>query len=344
VRLLAVMVGIARLLVAAFTPLFMSRCRLQAEILLLRHQLNVLRRAAPRRVRPGNTDRLLFVWLYRFWPGILRSAVIVRPETIVRWHRAGFRAFWRWKSRPKIGRPATPAETRGLIRQISAANPLWGAPRIHGELLKLGVEVAQSTVAKYMPKRRRPPGQTWRSFLCNQVSGIASVDLFIVPTITFKLLFGVVVLRYDRRRLVSIGVTDHPTAAWLAQQMQDAFPWEEAPRHLIHDRDRSSGGSFKRRLRAMGIRDHPTAPRCPWQNGYVERLIGSIRRECLDHVVMINDTHLRRVLRDYAHYYDRARTHLSIAKDTPEHRPICQRGTIVSVPHLGGLHHSFVRI
>ena len=195
-------------------------------------------------------------------------------------------------------------QVRDLIRQISMANPLWGAPRIHGEILKLGIDVAQSTVAKYMARRGRPPGQSWRTFLHNHADSIASVDLFVVPTITFNLLFAFVVLRHRRRELVSFGVTAQPTAEWLARQIAEAFPWETAPDYMICDRDRSYGAPFRRRVRAMGIRDRPVAPRSPWQNGHVERLIGSIRRECLDHIIVANEAHLRRVLCAYERYYN----------------------------------------
>jgi Integrase core domain len=286
--------------------LFRSRSRLQVEIVVLRQQLIVLRRAAPKRVRLRVVDRLLFMLLYRLWPGVLDSIAVIQPDTIVRWHRRGFRALWRWKSRRHLGRPGIAKDMRDLIREISRANPLWGAPRIHGELLKLGIDVAQSTVAKYMLRIRRPPSQPWRTFLYNHAEAIASIDLFVVPTITLRMLFGFVVLHHGRRQLVHVGVTAHPTAEWLSYQISEAFPWDRAPRHLIRDRDGAFGEVFKRRLHAMGIRDRPTAPRSPWQNAYVERLIGSIRRDCLDHLIIVDERHLRRLLRDYAEYYNRA--------------------------------------
>src|SRR6266852_257835 len=267
--------------------LFRWRASLQAEILTLRHQLNVLRRKSPQRLTFTSIDRLVFAGLYRLAPGVLDALKIVRPETVIRWHRAGFRAYWRWKSRPRSGRPKTPREIRHLIRKMSLANPLWGAPRIHGELLKLGIEVAQSTVAKYMGRCRRPPSQSWKTFLRNHAAGIAAMDLLVVPTIGFRLLYVLVILGHHRRRILSFGVTSHPTAEWIARQINDAFPWTEAPRYLIRDRDAVYGRVVTRRLKSMGIRDRPTAPRSPWQNGYVERLIGSIRRECLDHVVVL---------------------------------------------------------
>ena len=237
-----------------------------------------------------------------------------------------------------------PKETLALIRQISLANPLWGAPRIHGELLKLGINVAQSTVAKYMVKHRRPPSQGWRTFLRNHADGIVSSDLFVGPTISFNLLYGFVVLRHYRRQLLSAAVTAHPTAEWLARQISDTFPWDSAPRYLVRDRDSSYGAPIKQRVRAMGIRDRPIAPRSPRQNSYAERVIGSIRRECLDHLIIFSEAQLRRVLAAYTDYYNSSRTHLSLAKDTPMGRPIQQTGQIRRVPHLGGLHYSFARI
>ena len=227
---------------------------------------------------------------------------------------------------------------------MSRDNPLWGAPRIHGELSKLGVEVAQSTVAKYMIRRRGPPSQGWRTFLRNHGPDIAAVDLFVVPTVTFKVLYALVVVRLERRRLVWLNATVHPTADWIARQITEAFPWDEAPVYLIRDRDCAYGTVFVRRVRAMGIRDRPTAPRSPWQNGHAELVIGSIRRECLDHIIVRSEGHLRRILDEYARYYNRTRTHLALGKDTPEPRPVRSVGHVVSVPLLGGLHHRYGRI
>jgi len=321
-----------------------SRVSRDAEILFLRQQLLVLKRSAPARLRLRNTDRLIFVWLYRLFPSLLDAAVIFKPETLVRWHRGGFGLFWRWKSRRRAGRPAVPAGIRGLVRQMSRENPLWGAPRIHGELLKLGIEIAQSTVAKYMERRRGPRSQGWKAFLRNHAPHIGAIDLFVVPTIGFKLLFGLVILRLGRRQLVWINVTANPTAEWIARQITEAFPWDQAPRYLIRDRDSSYGMLVTQRLRAMGIRDRPIAPRSPWQNGHVERLIGSIRRECLNHVVVFGEAHLRRTLAAYAAYYNGLRTHLALEKDAPLRRPIQSVGHILPVPILGGLHHQYVRM
>jgi transposase InsO family protein len=323
---------------------FKTQARLEAEIVLLRHQLNVLRQRFPSKPKLSVADRLLFVWLYRLFPSVLAAITIVQPETIVRWHRTGFRLYWRWKSRSHGGRPKVPLEIRYLIREMSLANRLWGAPRIHGELLKLGIEVAQSTVAKYMAKSGRGRSQTWKTFLRNHAAGIAAMDFLVVPTVGFKLLFVLVILRHQRRRLISLTVTSNPTAEWIAHQITDAFPWNEAPGYLIRNRDGSYGHAVTRRLAAMGIRDHPTAPRSPWQNGHAERLIGSIRRECLDHIVVFGEAHLRRILRAYGDYYNNIRAHLALAKDVPLLRPIQRFGEIAARPVLGGLHHQYCRI
>src|SRR5580704_9079330 len=268
------MIEFLRLIVGVLASLVRSRAKLQAENLVLRQQINVLRRGLPKRPALNNTDRLVFVWLYHWFPGILEALAILRPETILRWHRAGFRVYWRWRSRIPVGRPKTSAELRMLILEMSRANPLWGAPRIHGELLKLGFDVAQSTVAKYMKRRLGPPSQGWKTFLRNHAPHIIAIDMFVVPTVGFKLLYGLVIIQLQRRHLVWINVTANPTAEWIARQITEAFPWDQAPRYLIRDRDASYGHALTRRLAAMGIRDRPTAPRSPWQNGHVERLIG----------------------------------------------------------------------
>jgi transposase InsO family protein len=338
------MIGLFCFVLAVLASPFKSKLRLEAENAVLRHQLNVMRRRLHGRVPLTNNDRWFFILLYRWFPSILQVLTIIRPETLVCWHRAGFRRCWRWKSRSLGGRPLIEPELRALIRQMSMENPLWGAPRIHGELLKLGFEVAQSSVAKYMVKRWGPPSQGWLTFLRNHAPDIAAMDLFVVPTIGFDLLYAFVIVRLDRRHLVWINVTANPTAEWVARQITEAFPWDEAPQHLIRDRDRIYGTIVTRRLRAMGIRDKPTAPVSPWQNGFAERLIGSIRRECVDHIIVLREAHLRRILRSYADYYNGVRTHRSLNKDAPVFRPVQRTGSIKPFPILGGLHHHYVRI
>ncbi len=329
---------------AIFAAPFKSRCRLEAENVILRHQLMILRRRLPGRIRLTNSDRWLFVQLYRWFPSTLEALTVICPETLVRWHRAGFRSYWRWKSGAWGGRPQIDSDLRALIQKICLENPLWGAPRIHGELLKLGFEVAQSSVAKYMAKRSRPPSQGWRTFLRNHAPNIAAMDLFVVPTISFGLLYALVIVRLDRRQLVWVNVTANPTAEWIARQITEAFLWEEPPEYLVRDRDRIFGTIFRRRLRAMGIRDKPIAPASPWQNGFAERLIGSIRRECRNHLIGLGEAHLRRVLRAYARYDNNIRTHWSLAKDAPVSRPVHRTGAISSPAILGGLHHHYVRV
>jgi putative transposase len=325
---------------------FLSRATLQAEILALRHQLLVLqRRRTGRRIQIRAWDRILWVWLSRVWAHWRSALLIVKPETVIAWHRRGFRLYWTWKSRHREGRPTVSTEIRELIRRMSIANPRWGAPRIHGELLKLGIEVSQATVAKYMIRHRKPPSQTWRTFLKNHMKDMMSADFFVVPTISFRLLFVFVILSHDRRRPIHFAVTRNPTAEWTAQQLLEAFPWDSAPRYLLRDRDKIYGTVFCETARWMGIREVLTAPQSPWQNAYVERLIGSIRRECLDHVIIIEEAGLRRILKEYFQYYERSRTHLSLGKDTPLNRPVepPEFGGIVEIPQVGGLHHRYER-
>jgi transposase InsO family protein len=328
----------------AFADLIKSRARLEAEILFLRHQLNVALRQTPPRVRLRAGDRTFMVWMVRLWPSLLDVVRVVQPETVLRWHRAGFRTYWRWKSRKRVGRPRIDRGLRDLIRRMSQENPLWGASRIHGELLMLGFEVAQSTVSKYMVRGRRPPSQSWKTFLRNHAHAIAAIDLCIVPTVTFERLFAFLVVGHDRRRLLRIEVTRHPMAEWLARQMTEAFPWASAPAYLVRDNDRAYGRAFTTRVMAMGIRDHPISPRSPWQNGIVERLIGTLRRECLDHVVVFGEHHLRCVLFNFAAYYNQTRPHRSLQKDAPLRRAVQRIGEVAVIPILGGLHHQYVRI
>ena len=290
---------------------------------------------------------MFWVLLSHLWHGWAETVSIVHPETVIRWHRTGFKLFWTCKSRrPGPGRPAITPEVRALIRTMAHANPLWGAPRIHGELLKLGLEISQAAVSKYLVRPNRPPSQHWRTFLANHVRHLVAVDFFIVPTVMFKVLFVFVVLAHDRRRVLHVNVTDAPSARWTAQQIVEAFPWDTAPQYLLRDRDAVYGAVFSSRVHSLGIREVKTAPRSPWQNPYVERVIGTLRRECLDHMVVLNETHLRRLLRDYLTYYHRCRTHLSLEKDSPESRPVerLDRGRIVETPLVGGLHHRYTRL
>jgi putative transposase len=273
-------------LLAGLVSTLRTRTSLQVEILALRHQLAVLEPSKRRRVPLRPTDRLLWVALCRFWPDWRKAIVLVKPETVIAWHRKGFQLYWSWKSRrPHGGRPATPKEVRLLIREMSSSNATWGALRVHGELLKLGIEVSQATVGKYMVKHRKPPSQRWRTFLENHVRQLVSVDFLLVPTVTFKILYVFLVLAHERRRVVHFNVTEHPTAEWTAAQLMQAFPWNTAPEYLLRDRDRIYGDTFRIQAAGMQITEVLTAPQSPWQSPYIERLIGSIRRECLDHVI-----------------------------------------------------------
>src|ERR1700724_1061932 len=263
--------GACSLIWTALFGLFRSRASLAAETLVLRHQINILRRHSSKRQTFRTADRLIFAGLYRLAPTVLNALAIVKPDTVIKWHRAGFRSYWRWKSRRRCGRPTVPLEIRRLIREMSIANPLWGAPRIHGELLKLGIEIGQTSVAKYMARKRAPPSQGWKTFLRNHADGIVAMDLFVVPTISFRLLYGLLIMGHGRRQILWFGVTSHPTAEWLANQLREACGSQQAPRYLIRDRDGAYGEIFIRRLRSIGIRDRPTSPRSPWQNGYAER-------------------------------------------------------------------------
>ena len=326
------------------SDLFKSRSRLEVENLFLRHQLNVALRQTPTRFRMRDIDRLLLVWMIRLWPNLLGVVLVVKPETVLRWHRAGFRAFWRWKSRNRAGRPRIDRDLRDLIRRMSRENPLWGAPRIHGELLMLGIEVAQSTVSKYMIRGGKPPSQSWKTFLRNHAEAIAAIDMCVVPTVTFDRLFAFLVLGHGRRQLLWFEVTRYPTAVWLARQITEAFPWASAPAYLVRDNDRAYGHVFTARVQAMGIRDRPITRRSPWQNGIAERLIGTLRRECLDQIVVFSEAHLRQILSAYAAYYNQARTHLALHKDAPLQRAVQRFGSLVAIPVLAGLHHQYVRI
>ena len=289
---------------------------------------------------PVRGDRVLWVWLSQVWCHWRTALVIVKPDTVISWQRRGFRLFWTWKSRHRTGRPTVPHEVRTLIRTMSSANPLWGAPRIHGELLKLGLTVSQTTVATYMVRRRPRPSQTWRAFLTNHAQQLIAADFFVVPTATCRFLFVLVLLAHDRRRIVSIAITEHPTAAWTAQQFRDAFPWDEAPRYLLRDRDHAFD-----HVKTIGMQEVLTAPGSPWQNAYVERFIGSVRRECLDHVIVISAAGLRRMLNEYVSYYSRTRTHLGLNKDAPVPRPVAPltAGRVLAIPQVGGLHHRYER-
>jgi putative transposase len=291
---------IALLALLTLRSMVRSRAELQLENLALRHQVCVLQRSARKRSKLTPLDRLFWVFLTRFLSNWRSTLVIVKPETVVVWHRKCFRLFWIWKvQHGQPGRPVVPREVRDLIRQMCRENPTWGAPRIHGELLKLGIDIGETSVSKYMVRVRQPPSQTWRTFLENHVSQLVSVDFFTVPTIRFQVLYVFLILAHDRRRIVHFNVTAHPTAEWTSQQLRNAFPFEHFPRYLLRDRDAIFGQEFREQVQDMGIAEVLSTPRSPWQRAYVERVIGSIRRELLDHVIVFDEASLRRVLASY---------------------------------------------
>jgi putative transposase len=312
----------------------------------LRLQLRAFQRTRRRPVLTAS-DRLFWCALAKLWSGWRGALMFVQPETVIRWQRERFRRFWARLSKPKglrKGRPCIPVEIRRLIVQMAGENPLWRAPRIHGELKMLGLVVSERTVSRILRSIPRPPSQSWKTFLNNHVGQIVSVDFFTVPTITLKVLYVFVVLAHRRREVLHFNVTDHPTAEWIAQQVLEACAYRDAPKYLIRDRDRVYGSTVRERLQALRIQEVLTAPASPWQNAYVERLIGSIRRECLNHFVILNARHLKRTLSSYFDYYQRSRTHLALAKDCPTPQTVLGQGKIIRIPYLGGLHHCYKRI
>jgi len=332
-------------LLACLAACFRSRRSMQLEILALRHQLVVYQQSVPRpRIQP--TDRLLWSWLALAWAGWQEALTFVQPRTVIAWQQKRFREHWRRLSQGRRpGRPTVRKEVRELIHDMWQANPTWGSPRIVGELRKLGLDVAKSTVERYRVPPRKPPSPTWKAFLNNHVQAMVALDFFVVPTVTHKLLFVLVMLAHERRRVVHFNITEHPTAEWTAQQVLEAFPWDNVPPYFLRDRDRIYGTAFRQRVRHMGIEEVLIAPWSPWQNPFVERLIGSIRRECLDHGVIFHARHLQRILASYFAYYHRWRTHLSLAMDCPEPRPVEPPGAeaVIAVPEVGGLHHHYAR-
>ena len=337
--------SVVRIVVILFRAFLLRRAALAAEILALCHQLDILRRSV-KRPRLRQRDRIFWVWLSRLWTNWRSSLVIVKPETVIRWHRDGFKFYWRWKSRGKPGRPKIDAEIRRLIRRMCRENVTWGAPRIQSALRLLGYIVAETTVAEYMCRHRKPPSQTWRTFLGNHARDIVAVDFFTVPTATFRILFVFLVMRHDRRFVIHFNVTANPTAQWTAQQIVEAFPYDEAPHFLLRDRDSIYGHHFENRIKNMGIEEVITAPRSPWQNPYLERLNGSIRRECLNHVIVLNEAHLRQILASYFVYYHESRTHLSLECNAPVPRRVehPSEGKVIAIPQVGGLHHRYRRV
>jgi putative transposase len=334
-------------LLAAFRVFFRSRADTSLEILALRQQVAVLKRKRPRPSLNG-LDRFFWTTLQSVWPRWSDVLVIVKPSTVVGWHRAGFRLYWRWRSRPHGGRPKVSEEIRTLIRRLAGENADWGAPRIHGELLKLGFEVSERTVARYLRRlrpRRSDAAKRWLSFLANHREVIVAFDFFTVPTLTFRLLYCFFVIEHGRRKILHFNVTPHPTSDWIVQQLREAFSESGPFRYVILDRDSKFDAAAIAFLKAAGLKPKRTSVGAPWQNGTAERWVGSCRREILDHIIALNEPHLRRLIRDYVNYHHDDRTHDSLEKDTPHRRPIESKpspaAAVISNPRLGGLHHRY---
>jgi putative transposase len=326
--------------------IFAMNRNLAIENLALRQQLAIMKRNA-KRPKLQTRDRIFWVIVSNLWKDWKNALIIVQPDTVVQWHRKGFKLFWKIKSRNgRVGRPSINPDIRRLIEEMANANPLWGAPRIHGELMRLGIELHERTVSKIIRRLRtgKPPSQTWRAFLKNHMHNTFAIDFFTVPTATFRVLYVFVILQHESRKVVHFNVAGNPTAKWTAQQIVEACPWDTSPKFLLRDRDGIYGDRFQKRVENMGIKEIKTAPRSPWQNPYLERLIGSIRRDCLDHMIVLNTEHLRSILSAYLDYYHNDRTHLSLGKDTPFGRSIQRKpesGKLIALPRLGGLHHRY---
>jgi putative transposase len=337
------MLEMLQLLNCILPNLSRDRQSLVVENLLLRHQLTVALRSR-QRPKLRTRDRLFWVWARRLCPSWRQHLVLVSPATVTRWHRQGWRLFWTWRSRHPGGRPRLSAEVRDLIALMSRDNPLWGTERIRGELLKLGIAVSNRSIRRYRPRGPvRPPSQTWRTFLTNHRPQIWAADLFTVPTLTFRTLSVLVVIAHDRRQLVHVNVTAHPTAAWIWQQFIQATPWSTQPKYLIRDRDRAYGPGFAGRARALGTQTLLAPIRAPRANAVAERVIGTLRRECLDHLVVLNEQHLRAILREFVAYYNADRPHRTLGLEPPEPAPHAQTGPVRSRRILGGLHHVYER-
>ena len=328
---------------------FRSRASLELEVIALRHQLDVLHRRHWRKYRTKtwlqDADRILWAWLYKIWPRAASHMVLLSPKSVIRWHHEGYCFYWRVRRKFHVAGRRIDPEIRKLIREMSIANPLWGPKRIHGELKKLGIAVSHWSIQKYRVRAPFPPSPTWKVFIKNQMKYTAATDMFVVITAKFKILYSMIVLGHDRRKIIHHATTQHPTDDWLANQIRAAFQHEPMPRYLVRDRDALYRESFRKQLRDLGIQEVLIAPQCPWQNMYVERVIWSIRRECLDHVIVMNERHLHDLLSSYVEYYNKYRTHRSLNYDSPETRQVEPPGTgkIIAIPQVGGLHHRYTR-
>ena len=331
-----------------FSRFFCSRRNLLLENLALRQQLSVLKRRLPQ-PRLAVSDKLFWVMLRRFWSGWKQPLLIVQPETVIRWHRAGFKLYWTWLSqhRVRVGRKCMSRKLRELIFRMVTENPTWGAPRIHGELKMLGYDISERTVLRWIRRAPRSPepANRWAAFLSNHREAIVAMDFFTVPTLTFGVLYCFFVVAHDRRRILHFNVARHPTSAWVIQQMREAFPYDSAPKYLIFDRGSNFNEEVVATIKSFGIEPKRTSFRSPWQNGVAERWVGNCRRDLLDHVIVVNERHLKRLMSEYVRYHHDDRTHLALAKGTPAGRE-SENNTdigrkVVSMPRLGGLHHRY---
>lgn len=328
----------AKLFYFGVTALFKSRQRLVMENTLLRYQIQLMKRKR-KRLTFRSWDKAVLLWFSKHIPDWKKILIIVEPETIIRWHRKGFALYWKWKYSSKIGRNPLNPNAIHLIVEISRKNPRWGLPRIQGELQKLGIKVCLRTVDKYRYRPLRKPGQNWKTFLKNHMRETVAIDCFVVPSLKFKMLYALIVLSHDRREILHTAVTQRPSAPWTMQQLREAFAFRDYPKYLVHDRDYAFRG-----LHRLGVEEILTSFRSPWQNAFVERVIGTIRRECTDHIVPYDEEHLAEILRKYSSYYNQDRTHLSLNKDSPLGRRVETEGRVVAVPKVGGLHHVFHRV
>jgi transposase InsO family protein len=327
-----------------FGLIFRSKQNIILENLALRHQLAVQKRGI-KRPKITNIDRTFWVWLSRIWSDWKSALIVVKPKTVIGWHKKGFKLYWRRKSR-RVGRPNIDWQLIKLIRRMQKEDPTWSAQRIQGELVKLGLDVSDNTVAKYMrkPKADLEKRQRWLTFLRNHAKHIVGIDFAVVRTIFFKSIHVFVAISHDRRKILHFAVTANPHSQWAIQQLRETFAFEETTKYVIRDNDKIFSEDFKLHIRNFGLKDTPTAPRSPWQNPIAERVIGTLRRECLDHMIILNEKHLYDVLHEYIfEYYNVSRTHMSLEKDSPEHRPVQKYGEIISKPILGGLHHVYSR-
>ena len=340
--------AILRALIGLVCFRFRSRASLELEVIALRQQLGLLQQRHHHRLIFPRAERHLWILLYRIWPSALKMMHLVQPRTVIKWHRRGFYWYWRWKShfnKPPPNKKVT-LEIRDLIRRMRAENPTWGPKRIQGELSKLGIKLGETTIYMHLPRFKPPSPPGWRVFLRNHIHETVAADLFVVVSATYRLIYGFVVLQLNRRKIIHIDCTYHPTQEWLAAQISNAFKGRATPKYFMRDRDACYGSVFRDRLKKLGVIDHPVQPRAPWQNSFVERLIWSMRRECLNHVIPVSERQLRGILHAYERYYNYSRTHIALGNDAPVPRRIHRKylgKNIISIPEVGGLHHRYER-